>query len=78
MRDASWSPKTSSSFLRKIAPFLVMGICWPLRTKTLAHEMRRGGARPRLADAIARVISESKVLEGLEVSLAGSIMAQIN
>ena len=31
-----------------------MGICWPFRTKTLAHEMRRGGARRRLANAIAR------------------------
>ena len=68
----------AENFLRKIAPFLVMGICWPLRTKTLAHEMRSGDARPRLADAIARVISESRVVEGFEASLAGSIMAQIN
>ena len=67
----------AENFLRKIAP-LVMGICWPLRTKTLAHEMRSGGARPRLADAIARVISESRVVEGFEASLAGSIMVQIN
>ena len=49
-----------------------------LSAKTLAHEMRRGGARPRLADVIARVISESKAVEELEVSLVGSIMAHIN
>jgi hypothetical protein len=40
--------------------------------------MRREGASARLADAIARVISDSKAVEEFEVSPAGSIMAQIN
>lgn len=55
-----------------------MEICWPLRNKTLAHERRRRGAGPRLADAIVRVISERKVMEQFEVSLVSSMMAQIN
>ena len=62
-RDASCSPKCRSRFLRKTAPFFVMGRCWSFRINTLAHEMLRLGSRPRLAKAIAPLISERRTSE---------------
>jgi hypothetical protein len=42
MRRTAYEGRQSAAknFLRKIASFFVMWICWLLRTKTLAHEIR--------------------------------------